>query len=285
MFLGYSFSDMNMRYLLYKLHRLRSRLPLHQRRNPIAYLTVFGSNDVQRKLLKQWEVEVVELDPRDKTRSHRTVPEVAAVNIYVLTTNRFKAAELAYCRALAPDREALRRRVVRRQAGSPRDPGPDIPHIVRQKAVEAYRHMGLPCVVEHGGIYMKALPGLPGSVGKIVWDAVEDRICGFLRETDSREATVKSYLGYCDGQDVRVYEGLTKGRIADRARGRYAFAWDPIFIPGDESRTYGQMGLEGKRHSSPTYKAWDAFFAGEQKRFAALRRSGRASIRRRPRRA
>jgi hypothetical protein len=69
LFLGYSFSDMNMRYLLYKLHRLRSRLPLHQRRNPIAYLTVFGSNDVQRTLLKQWEVEVVELDPRDKTRS------------------------------------------------------------------------------------------------------------------------------------------------------------------------------------------------------------------------
>jgi hypothetical protein len=69
LFLGYSFRDMNMRYLLYKLHRLRSRLPPSQRRNPIAYLTVFGSNDVQRKLLRQWEVEVIELDPRDKTKS------------------------------------------------------------------------------------------------------------------------------------------------------------------------------------------------------------------------
>lgn len=207
------------------------------------------------------------------------------MNIYVLTTNRFKAAELAYYKRWRriEKRFGVELCVVKQDLHEILVP--DIPHIVRQKAVEAYRHMGLPCVVEHGGIYMKALPGLPGSVGKIVWDAVEDRICGFLRETDSREATVKSYLGYCDGQDVRVYEGLTKGRIADRARGRYAFAWDPIFIPGDESRTYGQMGLDGKRHSSPTYKAWDAFFAGEQKRFAALRRSGRASVRRRPRRA
>lgn len=207
------------------------------------------------------------------------------MNIYVLTSNRYKATEIAYY---------VRWRRIHKRFGVDlcivkHDLDeilvPDIARIVRQKAVEAYRHMGLPCVVEHGGIYMKALPGLPGSVGKIVWDAVQDRLCGFLGETDSRAATVKSYLGYCDGQGVRVYEGVTSGTIADRARGRYEFAWDPIFIPEHESRTYGQLGLEGKRHTSPAFKAWDAFFAGERRRFAALRRSERAAVTRRSTRA
>jgi XTP/dITP diphosphohydrolase len=82
---------------------------------------------------------------------------------------------------------------------------------------------------------------------------------------------VRSYLGYCDGRRVRVYQGATRGRVADRARGRYTFAWDPIFIPETESRSYGEMGLERKRHTSPVYKAWDAFFEKEGARFARAR--------------
>ena len=202
------------------------------------------------------------------------------MKIYFLTTNRFKVAELEHY--------AKWRRVTKRHGVElcvvnqdlQEILVPDIELIVREKAVEAYRHMGLPCMVEHGGIYMKALPGLPGSVGKIVWDAVGDRICSFLRDTDSRQATVKSYLGYCDGKDVRVYEGVTRGRIADRARGRYKFAWDPIFIPEDDARTYGEMGLVDKRHTSPAYRAWDKFFAAERKRLAARRAPDRATVRR-----
>lgn len=207
------------------------------------------------------------------------------MKIYVLTTNRFKVAEIEYY--------AKWRRVTKRHGVElcvvNQDLQellvPDIGLIVREKAVEAYRHMGLPCIVEHGGIFMTALPGLPGSVGKIVWDAVGDRLCGFLRDTDSRRATVKSYLGYCDGKDVRVYQGVTHGRVADRARGRYKFAWDPIFIPEKQSRTYGEMGLAEKRHTSPAYRAWDAFFAAEHKRFARPRSSGRATVRRRTNRS
>jgi XTP/dITP diphosphohydrolase len=84
------------------------------------------------------------------------------VKIYVLTTNRFKVAEVEYY--------ARWRRVTARHGVElcvvhqdlQEILVPDIALIVREKVVEAYRHMGLPCVVEHGGIYMKALPGLPG---------------------------------------------------------------------------------------------------------------------------
>lgn len=69
LFVGYGLGDLNIRYLLYKLNKLRSRLPMDRRRAPTAFLTAFGSNDIQRKLLKQWDVEIIELDPRDKTKS------------------------------------------------------------------------------------------------------------------------------------------------------------------------------------------------------------------------
>ena len=180
---------------------------------------------------------------------------------YFLTTNAFKIAESEHylewrgrrdprvveiCPVLEDIQEILH---------------PDIERIVHFKAVGAFKHIGHPCLVEHSGLFMDALPGLPGGVGKLVWDAVQDRMCDFLRVGDSRAATARSYLAYCDGRRVWIHKGETRGTIADRARGAYQFAWDPIFIPADDTRTYGEMGLEGKRHTSPMFKAWDAFFA------------------------
>ena len=108
---------------------------------------------------------------------------------------------------------------------------------------------------------MTALPGLPGGLGKIVWDSVHDRMCQFLTEGDTREAFARAYLGYCDGRRVHVFSGETHGTIADQARGDYTFAWDPIFIPDGSSQTYGEMGAEKKAPSSPITRAWDAFVA------------------------
>lgn len=78
----------------------------------------------------------------------------------------------------------------------------DIREIVRQKALEAYRVVRLPCVVEHGGLFMDAWrpseekTGLLGGIGQIVWDAVGDGMCNFLRKEDGRGAEAQSALGY-----------------------------------------------------------------------------------------
>jgi hypothetical protein len=132
LFVGYSLNDINIRYLLDKLHKLRHRVTREHQRAPSAYLLAFGAGEIQRTLLAQWDVEIID-----------------------------------------------------------------------------------------------------------------------------------SFLGYCDGRRVRVYVGETRGRIADRARGAYSFAWDPIFIPEGSEKTYGEMGLEGKRTTSPVEKAWEAFMRAE----------------------
>jgi XTP/dITP diphosphohydrolase len=135
----------------------------------------------------------------------------------------------------------------------------DIERIVREKAIDAYQRVALPCVVEHSGLFMDALPGLPGGLGQVMWRLVGERMCDFLREADTRAATARSVIGYCDGRRVTLHTGETRGRIAEKARGDYAFNWDQIFIPEGSDQTYGEMGMARKRGTSPIHKAWRTF--------------------------
>ena len=139
----------------------------------------------------------------------------------------------------------------------------NIESIVRNKVIEAYRVVRLPCVVEHGGLFLDAWggsKGLLGGLGAIVWDAVGEGMCGFLRAEDTRGAEAQSIIGYCDGRRVRTYPGRTKGEVTEHARGDRGFRWDPIFKPTGCDLTYGEMAPEVKRETSPDEKAWDLFF-------------------------
>jgi len=185
------------------------------------------------------------------------------MKIYFVTTNTFKASETRdyfdLLNARAGSHFALH--VLEHQVQEILHPDLDV--VVKHKALQAYRYLRRPCVVEHGGLFMDALPGLPGSLGKIIWEAVGDRLCDFLRAGDSREAVARSVIGYCDGRRVHLYCGETRGRIAERARGDYVNNWDPIFIPEGHDQTYGEMGPEKKRATSQATRAWDAFLQAQ----------------------
>jgi len=68
LFIGYSFSDLNIRLMLYKLSKLRREHKLSERL-PTAIMTSFGPTEVERELLAKWDVLIVELDPIDRDRS------------------------------------------------------------------------------------------------------------------------------------------------------------------------------------------------------------------------
>ena len=69
LFLGYSLGDINVRYMFYKLYKLKQAIPHRKSSEPVAYLVSFGVNDVQEKLLNEWNIKIVSLDPIDKTKS------------------------------------------------------------------------------------------------------------------------------------------------------------------------------------------------------------------------
>lgn len=51
LFIGYSLNDINIRYMLYKLHKMRRQMRREALRHPSAFLTTFGSNEIQSTLL------------------------------------------------------------------------------------------------------------------------------------------------------------------------------------------------------------------------------------------
>lgn len=69
LFIGYSFSDINLRYMLHKLYKIREKEHSSLGESPTAIMTTFYSDNIQQKLLKKWGVEIIELDPIDKTES------------------------------------------------------------------------------------------------------------------------------------------------------------------------------------------------------------------------
>jgi len=68
LFIGYSFSDPNIRYIFYKLHKLREQIS-NDSKTINSYLATFGMNEIQTKLLRHWGIKVINLDPSDKEKS------------------------------------------------------------------------------------------------------------------------------------------------------------------------------------------------------------------------
>jgi XTP/dITP diphosphohydrolase len=184
-----------------------------------------------------------------------------SVKVYFVTNSDFKKKEFFDFVATIPDPRAAGIEFAVLAGELPEILDTDIDRIVTQKALEAFQRIGLPCLVEHSGLLMDALPGLPGGLGQIIWTAIGERMCGFLHPDDSRAATARSVIGHCDGRRVHLYEGETRGQIAEQARGTQGYNWDAIFIPEGSTQTYGEMDTPAKRATAPFYKALSKFVA------------------------
>ena len=49
----------------------------------------------------------------------------------------------------------------------------DTQRLVRDKLLKAYKRIGRPMFVEHRGLYVERINGLPGGLTQIVWDTLQ----------------------------------------------------------------------------------------------------------------
>jgi XTP/dITP diphosphohydrolase len=64
-----------------------------------------------------------------------------------------------------------------------------------------------------------------------------------------RVATALTCFALCDETGVHTFTGERSGTIAESPRGD-DFGWNPIFIPDDSDRTWGEMSIEESRTHS-----------------------------------
>ena len=107
----------------------------------------------------------------------------------------------------------------------------DLKEIIEHKVKQAYDIVKQPVLVEDISLEFKALGKLPGPFIKFfVKELSMEEICSLL-EGKSRDATVRCMIGYYDGSNLEMFEGILEGSIALAPGKDNGFDWDRIFIP------------------------------------------------------
>jgi len=100
-----------------------------------------------------------------------------------------------------------------------------------------------PIVVEDSGLFIKALNGFPGTSSAYIHKRIGLKgILKLMKGIKNRECMYMSAVAYCEpGKKPVSFLGIEKGRIAEKIRGKNGFGHDPIFIPEESQKTYGEM--------------------------------------------
>lgn len=120
----------------------------------------------------------------------------------------------------------------------------DTPRLVHDKVLKAFGQIGRPLFVEHTGLYLEHLNGLPGGLTQIFWDSLEaDRFAElFGKLAPNHNVIARTAIAYCDGQRIYDFHGEISGQIAAEPRGKRDFQWDCVFQPNGQTLTFAEMG-------------------------------------------
>lgn len=130
--------------------------------------------------------------------------------------------------------------------------------LVRHKALAAFKMTGRPVFVEHTGLYLKDMSGLPGGLTQLFWDALEaDRFCAKFGTSPDPRVEARTEVGYIDGRRIHRFSGSISGIITAEPRGPRDFQWDCVFQPDDFDKTFAEMGAS-KNDISMRRRALDA---------------------------
>lgn len=137
----------------------------------------------------------------------------------------------------------------------------DVESLVRDKLTKAFEAIGRPLFVEHTGLYLSGLNGLPAGLTQIFWDRLQaDRFADLVAGLGDAKVTAKTVLGYCDGHKIHLFEGAIDGTVPRTPAGPPDFQWDCVFVPNGSTHTFAEMGA-AKDDISMRRKALDLFAA------------------------
>lgn len=124
----------------------------------------------------------------------------------------------------------------------------DIFKIVEDKVIKAFKKISRPIIVEQTGLKLKDLGGFPGGQTQIFWDSLQaDKFSQyFSKDPGTGEVTAITVVAYCDGKQIKIYDGEIEGVIVKKPKGERKFQWDCIFQPKGFNQTFSEMG--DKKH-------------------------------------
>lgn len=135
----------------------------------------------------------------------------------------------------------------------------DTSRLVKDKALKAFEKIGRPLFVEHTGLYIDYMRGLPGGLTQIFWDTLKaEKFTELFGKVGENTLVAKTVIGFVDGKQFHLFEGSVKGYVPPNPVGSRDFQWDCVFIPEGESQTFAELGAR-KNEISMRKKALDEF--------------------------
>lgn len=120
-----------------------------------------------------------------------------------------------------------------------------------------------PVLVEDAGLFINTLQGFPGPYSSYVYGTIGcEGILKLMSHARKRSAHFQAELAYCrPGSSPICFSGIVNGTISQKARGKYGFGFDPIFIPLQrDGQTFAELSVNEKNRFSHRAKAFAKFF-------------------------
>lgn len=114
-----------------------------------------------------------------------------------------------------------------------------------------------PFILEDAGLFIDCLNGFPGVYSSFVFHTIGcEGVLKLLEDREDRKAVFRSVFAYQEEDEEPVFfRGECPGFISKKLLGDHGFGYDPIFIPENDSMTFGQMKTEEKNCFSHRGKA------------------------------
>jgi XTP/dITP diphosphohydrolase len=131
--------------------------------------------------------------------------------------------------------------------------------LIRDKAMRAFAEIGRPLFVQHTGLHLATMNGLPGGLTRTFWDTLQaERFAKLFGTVADTSAFARCTIGYIDGQRVYSFAGELTGRISASPSGDPKFQWATVFIPEGQTRSLAELD-DGGDEVSVHKLAVDAF--------------------------
>ena len=134
--------------------------------------------------------------------------------------------------------------------------------IAKRKALDAFRKIKKPVIIEDDGLFIESLDGFPGPYSSYVYDTIGNKgIMRLLENIETRNAKFVAIIAYCDEENVaNLFESSIPGKISLSIE-EGGWGYDPIFIPDGESKTYANVSDKDKfSHRSASLKKFSDWF-------------------------
>tara|TARA_Y100000310_G_scaffold281722_1_gene302397 strand:- start:32584 stop:33135 length:552 start_codon:yes stop_codon:yes gene_type:complete len=115
--------------------------------------------------------------------------------------------------------------------------------IAKEAAKRLANELKKPVVVEDSGLFIKALNDFPGTCSSYIHKRIGLKgILKLMENIEDRTCYYKSAVAYCEpDKEPLSFLGEEKGTLAEEIKGNNGFGHDPIFIPENNNKTYGEI--------------------------------------------